>query len=116
MKSNVTLLDTVDRLKAAARENDAPVWRDIAKRLTRPTRITAEVNVSTINRTCTDGETVAVPGKVLGAGNLQKAVTVGAFNFSRGAIRRIESAGGRAISLDELVDEQPSGSEVRVLE
>ncbi|MBS1263521.1 MAG: 50S ribosomal protein L18e [Methanonatronarchaeales archaeon] len=116
MKSDVTLLRTADRLVKAARENDAPVWRDLAGRLTGPTRRSAEVNVSLIDRACSEDETVAVPGKVLGAGRLSKPVTVGAFAFSEGAVRRIEDAGGRALKLEELVEESPAGSGVRLLE
>lgn len=116
MKNDVTLLNTVDRLKEASRDNDAPVWRDLAKRLTGPTRNRTEVNVSTINRHCSDGDVVAVPGKVLGAGTLDASVTVGAFDFSGGALDRIAAAGGRALSLEELVDETPSGSDVRIME
>ncbi len=59
---------------------------------------------------------MAVPGKVLGAGAMSKPVTVGAFAFSGGAVKRIEDAGGRVLSLGELVEENPSGSEVRILE
>jgi len=116
MKSNTTLLRTIDDMVKAARDNDAEIWRDLADRLSSPTRERAEVNVSTIERHCADGDVVAVPGKVLGAGRLTKDVTVGAFGFSSGAERRIEDAGGRVLSLDELLDERPSGSEVRIME
>lgn len=116
MKEDVTLLRTIDRLVEASRDNDAPVWRDLAERLRGPTRQRAEVNVSSIERNADEGDTVVVPGKVLGSGRLTKPVTVAAFDFSKGAVERIEASGGRSVPVEVLLEEEPKGSGVRIFE
>ena len=96
-KTNPSILRLLDELRKASRENDARIWRDIAERLERPRRSYAEVNLSRINRYAEDGDTVLVPGKVLGAGRLEKRVTVAALAFSQKAFASI-----RAVSYTHL--------------
>ena len=62
----------------------------------------AEVNVGKIGKLTKKGETIAVPGKVLGTGSIGHAVTVAALSFSESAKRKIEGAGGKTIPLNEL--------------
>ena len=47
-KSNSELVKTIDELKRASRENDAPIWKSIAKKLEGPNRNWPVVNVSKI--------------------------------------------------------------------
>ncbi len=90
------------------------IWRDIAERLERPLRVWPEVNVGKIGRYANDSETIIVPGKVLGAGNISKKVTVSAFKFSLDAREKIESAGGRVLTIEELMAINPKGTNVRI--
>ena len=106
---------TIRQLRKASRVNGARVWRYVAELLERPRRRRVEVNVSKIERYAKPGETVVVPGKVLGAGNITKPVTVAAMSFSASAIEKIKAAGGRAIHILDLLKENPRGSGVRVL-
>jgi large subunit ribosomal protein L18e len=114
-KTNPNLVVLIQRLKDAGRVNGAPVWRDIALRLEGPMRNWAEVNVGKINRYASENETVVVPGKLLGAGEIAKKVTVAAYRSSGQAKEKIEKAGGRSISLDELMETNPKGSKVRMM-
>ena len=103
-------------LKAATREDPkAAIWRDIALRLEAPSRVWAEANLSKIEKYAQDGETVVVPGKVLGAGEMTKKVTVAAYSFSAKAEAAIVAAGGKAITIRELLAQNPKGSKVRIL-
>ena len=83
--SNPVLLETIDLLQ----EQDASVWSSVAENLGKVNRRRAEVNLSTIERVAEDGETVVVPGKVLGSGRLTKDVDVAAFKASNGAKNQI---------------------------
>ncbi len=114
-KSNPNLVDLIKHLKDASRENEAPVWRDIALRLEGPARHWAEVNVGKLNRFASDGEIVVVPGKLLGAGQIEKKLTVAAFRFSGQAREKIEKAGGKNVSIEQLVKENPAGAKVRIM-
>jgi large subunit ribosomal protein L18e len=42
-------------------------------------------------------------------------VTVAAIGFSSRAKEKIEAAGGKALSISDLMDENPKGSKVRIL-
>ncbi|MEM2024161.1 MAG: 50S ribosomal protein L18e, partial [Candidatus Caldarchaeum sp.] len=78
-------------------------------------RMMREVNLSRIERHSQENDVVFVPGKVLGHGILTKRLTVGAFSFSRSALRKIVAAGGRPILLEDFLKEFKDGSGVRII-
>lgn len=114
-KSNPRLLSLIFLLKRTSRENEVQIWSDIASRLEKPKKNYAEVNVSKINRYAKPGETLIIPGKVLGSGVLESGVTVAAFSFSEAAISKITGAKGQCISIEDLVSRNPKGSHIRIL-
>ncbi len=114
-KTNPNLVKLIELLFKASAENRAKIWKDVAERLARPKRLYSEVNVSKIERYAKEGETVLVPGKVLGGGNITKAVTVVALSFSESAKKKIESAGGRCLTIPKLIELNPKGSGVRIM-
>jgi large subunit ribosomal protein L18e len=101
-------------LKRISRESSAPLWRDIAKRLEKPRRHYAEVNLSKINRYSAENDTIVVPGKVLSAGAIEKPVTIAALGFSKKAYEKISSR-GKCVSIEELVKTNPKGSGVKII-
>jgi len=56
-----------------------------------------------------------VPGKVLGSGLPKEKLTIAAFKFSPRALVKVEKAGGRCIPFSRLVEENPRGTNVRLL-
>lgn len=114
-KTNPNLVSLIELLRTEGYKNDVPLWVDISKRLSKPTRHKAEVNLSRINRHTKEGDTVVVPGKVLGAGVLDHSVTVSAFAFSQLARKKIEAA-GRALPIQELLKENPQGTNIKIVE
>jgi len=114
-KTNPMLINLIQELKKKSYENKAPIWKDIAERLERPLRNWAEVNLSKIERHAKENETVLVPGRVLSSGELTKKLTIAAWSFSQKAKEKIKKAGGRCISISELVEENPKGKNVRII-
>ncbi|HEX7628469.1 MAG TPA: 50S ribosomal protein L18e [Candidatus Methanoperedens sp.] len=114
-KTNGRLLDLISGLKEQSRNKQVPLWRDIAIRLECPTRDATEVNLSRINRYTKEKDLVLVPGKVLGAGELNHKLTVAAVSFSEGARNKIIEAGGSCLSIEELMNKNPEGSRVRII-
>lgn len=108
--TNPVLLETIELLE----EHNAPIWTEVAENLGKVNRRRPEVNISDIERNTEDGDTVVVPGKVLGAGRLSKDVNVAAFKASRGAKQHIND-NGEFMFIDELVEDNPEGSEVKIL-
>jgi large subunit ribosomal protein L18e len=113
--SNPELVNAVNFLKKQSRENNVGIWRDIAERLSKPRRNSITVNVSRLNRYTHKSETVIVPGKVLGTGQIGHSLTVGAFAFSAKAQEKIEAAKGKCYSLADLAKKDPKGSKVKII-
>ena len=114
-KTDPALIALISDLKAKERENGAAIWRDIAKRLEKPKSNWAETNLSKLDRYATDGETIIVPGKVLAAGSINKKITVAAYSFSAAAEAAIVAAGGKVMTIAGLMEENPKGSNVRIM-
>ncbi len=104
----------IRELVARLRQRREGVWRRAAELLSRPTRRRVEVNLSKINRYGDKG-VLLVPGVVLASGTLEKPVTVSALRFSAEARRKITEAGGRALGVEQLLEENPEGKGVIIL-
>ncbi|GAA0552604.1 50S ribosomal protein L18e [Halorubrum ejinorense] len=113
-KTNPKLQNLIADLKSVSRDSGANVWQDIADRLEKPRRTHAEVNLGRIERYAQEDETVVVPGKVLGSGVLETNVTVAAVDFSGTARTKIDQT-GEAVSLEQFIEQNPEGSNVRVI-
>ena len=114
-KSNSDLVKTVTELKKAARENDAPLWKSIALKLESPSRNWPSVNISKLEFNVDKNSKVLVPGKLLGAGNITKKMTVSAYSFSESAKIKVEAAGGKCLSYNEFIKSNPKGTDVVVI-
>lgn len=114
-KSNPVLVELIGALKNAGRTNQAPLWRDIASRLEKPSRSWAQVNVSKLNENLQSGEHAVIAGKLLGDGELAKAVTVIAFSASASAKAKIAKAGGKVLTLQEAIKAYPKGQNCRII-
>ncbi len=114
-KTDPGLVSLIFDLKKISRENDAPIWRDIAKRLEKPSRVWSEVNISRIVLHTSKGETLIIPGKLLGAGEIDYPVTVAAFKATKGAKQKITEAGGSVLTIPQLVASNPKGKGIRIM-
>ncbi|RLJ01405.1 MAG: 50S ribosomal protein L18e [Candidatus Aenigmatarchaeota archaeon] len=112
--TNIHLRRLIHYLNKKARENNAPIWRRVAELLNKPTRNRVEVNISKLNRYTSDGDIVIVPGKVLGSGVLEHSLIVAAWSASSEATRKINQR-GKLITIEELVEQYPKGSGVKII-
>jgi len=115
MKTNPALIQLIHELKKQANEKEAPIWKDIAVRLEKPLRNWPEVNLDKISKYASDKETALIPGKVLSTGALTKKITIAAWSFSDNAQEKIKKAGGKHISIEELMKSNPNGKNIRIL-
>lgn len=114
-KTDPNLVSLIFDLKKMSRENGADIWRDIALKLERPKTNWAEINLSKLERYTNDGDIIIVAGKVLGAGAISKKVTVAAYDFSDSAMKAIAEAGGKGVTIRELMHIKPNGAGVRIM-
>lgn len=113
--TNPELVKLIRLLRKKSRENKAAIWKDLAERLSKPKRRRIVVNVSRLNRYTESGDTVVVPGKVLGAGSINHPIKVAAFAFSEQARLKIVKAKGKCITIPELVESNPKGTDVKII-
>ena len=114
-KTNPNTLDLINTLTKQASAENAPIWKAVAKELKRANRKTNEVNVYHIDKYSDADETVLIPSKVLGEGQMTHSVNVAAFKFSKEAENKITAAGGKCLTISELMEENPKGSNVKIL-
>lgn len=113
--ANPELIELVRFLKKQSRENEAPIWHDVAEKLARSRRKRITVNISHLNRYTEKNEQVVVPGKVLGAGEIDHPIAVTALAFSTKAKEKVSTAGGKCLSFTDLIGKNPKGSKVRII-
>jgi large subunit ribosomal protein L18e len=114
-KTNQELKNLIRFLEKAAREKNAKIWKAVAKLLSKSSRKRIVVNISKINRHTKKGETIVVPGKVLAAGEIKHPVIIAAYAFSQTAKIKITKAKGKCLSISELVEKNPKGSNVKII-
>ncbi len=90
-----------------------PIWKRVAELLSRPTRKRIVVNVHKLNKL--KGNTFVVPGVLLGDGKVERAITVAAWKVTPKARKRIEEAGGRILSIEEMLESFPEGKGVVIV-
>ncbi|MBL7160846.1 MAG: 50S ribosomal protein L18e [Candidatus Aenigmarchaeota archaeon] len=110
---NPALKGLINSLGKGSRK--APLWKASARGLNRPRRKSFEVNLFDIERFATSKETILVPGNVLGSGELTKPLSIAASRFSKTAQEKIEKAGGKALTIQELMEKNPKGQGIKVM-
>ncbi len=114
--TNPVLRRLVRQLRAKAKEQRSALWQDLAERLVQPRRARPEINLSRINRYTEEGSVIVVPGKVLAAGKLNHPISVAAFKFSQAARRKIIGAGGKVMTIQQLLEQNPKGKGIILME
>jgi len=113
--TNVHLRKLIRFLVKSSKENEAKIWKYIAKLLSKPARQRIEVNLGKIDRFSNENDIIIVPGKVLGNGNISKKITIAAWRFSEIARKKLESIGVKVMKIEDLVKENPKGSKVKII-
>ena len=114
MKTNMQLKKLITELKKRSIEQGSPLWKRIATDLEKSTRRQRVVNVSKLAKYTKENETIIVPGKVLGTGDIGHKLNVAAFAFSRSAFDKI-SKNGKCMSLLELSENSPKDKRIRII-
>jgi large subunit ribosomal protein L18e len=112
--TNINLKNLIRELRKLSTKNNVKLWKRIAYELEKPTRNRREVNISKIDKYTKENEIALVPGKVLSNGDLTKKITVAAFKFSQQATEKINKK-GKAISIQDLMKDNPKGKKVRII-
>ena len=114
-KTNPLLIDLINQLKKEALENKKPLWKDVALRLEKSSKNWPVVTLKRIDEHVNEKETALVPGKVLSTGKLNKKISIAAWNFSGKAQQKINDAGGKTMTIEELLKKNPEGKNIRIV-
>lgn len=101
-------------LRKTSTKEKVSIWKRVASDLLKSSRVRRTVNVYRINKNIKTGEIAIVPGKVLSEGEFSKKITVAAWRFSAEAKEKINKT-GKAISIAQLLKENPKGKKVRII-
>lgn len=112
--TTLELQNLIRELSLLGAKENVKLWKRIAKDLSRSTRIRRSVNIDRIQRYTRENEIALVPGKVLSDGELTKKITIAAYQFSAKAKEKINKT-GKAITIKQLMTENPKGNNVRII-
>ena len=108
-KTNPEISETI----FAANEN--PNWRSLAKILSGATRLYSSINLSDIDKQASAGDTILVPGKVLGSGDLTKKVRICALAISNSAKEKLKSTKSEYVSILQEINSNKKAEGVKIL-
>jgi large subunit ribosomal protein L18e len=113
--TNPQLIELISLLRKESREKQAGIWLDVADYLAKTRSQRVAVNLSKINRNTKRADVVVVPGKILASGTLSHAVTIASFEASDAAKAKLEAAKAKYITIPELLEKNPKGSNVKII-
>ena len=102
-------------LEKASKKNKAPIWLAVAEKISSPRRRRPEVNVGKLSKVVKQGSAALVPGKLLSTGKLERKMDVASVFASKAARDKVAKAGGRLMSIRQLVEANPKGSGVVIV-
>jgi len=111
---NAELKQLISELKKLSIDSNVKIWKRIAEDLERPARQKRVINIYKLSKYSKNDETIIIPGKVLGTGDLNHKINVAAFTFSDEAKKKI-SEKGVTMTLQELMKKNPQGKNVRIM-
>lgn len=97
----------------AGKKNEA--WIGIAGILSGPRRNRICINLEEINKDSKAGETVAIPGKVLSGGEIDKKIKVVALSFSEKAKEKLLSAKCDVSYIIDEIKSNPSAKGIKII-
>ncbi len=109
--TNVELKNLIEELRELSIKEKVNIWKRVAKDLSKSRRQRRNVNLDKIDKHTKDNETIIVPGKVLGDGNLTHKVKIAAFQFSELAKNKIKNS----LKIQEIMKENPKGKNIRII-
>ncbi len=90
-------------------------WTEIAKLLSSSTSKYSSINLKDIDKQTSPGDTVVIPGKVLGVGNLTKKLRICALGFSSSAREKAKSTSSELVSLAQEIKINQKAEGIKII-
>ncbi len=108
-KTNPNLVEAIIQSKKNKK------WLKIADKISTPKRKSIVMNLDEINKKAIDNETIVVPGKVLGVGEINKKVKIVAFSFSLSAKEKLKKSKVEIASIVDEIKKNPEAKNIKVI-
>lgn len=108
-KYNPELVETI--LKAKKHKN----WLEVSGLLSLPRKLKIEKNLDEINKESKEADTIIVPGKVLGNGEISKRIRIAALSFSKEAEKKLKEKKCEIVSLKKEIEINPEAKGVKLI-
>jgi len=108
-KRNPEIVETI--LKAKKNEK----WLEVSRILSSPRSRKISINLEKIEKETKEGDTVVIPGKVLGEGDITKKIRVAALSFSGEAEKKLKEKNGEIVTILEEIKVNPKAEGIRIL-
>lgn len=108
-KTSKEIVDTIMKAKKSKS------WLEIANLISVPRRLQASINIDEIDKISKEGDTVLVPGKVLGNGDISKKIRIVSLYFSKSARDKLKARKCEIVSVAEEIKENPNARGIKVI-
>ena len=108
-KTNPEIVETLLAMKKIKE------WINIAKIISSSTRKYSSVNLDKIDKETKEGDTIVVPGKILGSGDVTKKLRIVALSFSEQAKNKLKAKKCEIVNLLEEVNKNPKAKGIKVI-
>ncbi|MCJ7648723.1 MAG: 50S ribosomal protein L18e [Candidatus Lokiarchaeota archaeon] len=90
------------------------IWKKLSKKISSPRSNKIEANLYRINKKTKVDDVIVIPGKVLGIGKLNHKLTIACLECSTPAKKKIEQSGSKLLSINELLEQNPEGKNIKI--
>lgn len=108
-KLNTEVVETI----LHAKKNEK--WLQVARMLTMPRTKKIAINLDEIEKHSKEGDTIVVPGKILGQGDLSKRIRLVALAFSAQAEKKLKDKKSEIVTIAQEIKINPKAQGVKIL-
>lgn len=105
-KTNPNLVETIE----LAKKNNL---LDLAKRLSRPTRLQSKINLEDLDKL--KENKILIVGKVLGNGQIERKISIAALGFSESALKKLKEKGCETKTINQEIEKNKKLEGVKII-
>jgi len=92
-----------------------PAWLKLAKLLSQSTKKQSSVNLGEIDKQTSMGDSVLVPGRVLGVGEITKKIRICSFGISKEALERLSKTKSEWVYILDEIKKNPRADGLKII-
>lgn len=92
-----------------------PAWLKLTKLLSQSTKRQSSINLGDIDKQTSMGDTVLVPGRVLGVGEITKKIRICSFGISEEALERLAKTRSEWCNILDEIKKNPKAEGIKII-